>query len=322
MRAVVSACLLGLLFLAASCATVAETPEAEVGAPVALVFRWEPGMQADVVSTRSRTRTGANELANSIRSRYTLRVEAADDELQVRFADLEVEVAGKRAPAAEAIQFIGQMGDLAPDYRVTPHGDFVGLVDMPAFQQRMETLLSGMVPPEARAPLGPMVELLTSEAFLGRRTAEPWNAIVGTWVGAELALGSEYRTQIREPVPIVPGAEVMMNYRFAVTELAPCERGGVERECATLEMLSVADPEDTTRMIESILDRIAAQILDETPVITGLELENRLRVVTEPDGLIPHQVQLTKNLRATVTTGDEQREMVQVDTTEAVYSYR
>ena len=312
---------LAFLLVASGCATVADAPEAEPGTPVALVFGWEPGMQASVVSTRTRQRTGASNLENSMTSLYTLRVDSAGEELRVHFDDLEVEVGGKRAPAAEAIQFIAQMGDLAPDYRVTTHGEFLGLHDMPAFQQRLETLLTGMIPPKTQEALGPMMEMLTSEAFLNTRAAEQWNAIVGTWADAELALGSAYEAQIREPVPVVPGTEVMMNYTFEVKELVSCERGGTRRECAALEMHSIADPEDTAKMIEAIIDRIAGQALTEQPVITSLDMDNTLQVVTEPNGLIPHQYKLIKNLRATVRIGDREREMVQVDTTEAAYSY-
>ena len=252
MRANPRTIMLCLGMLAVGCAG---TDTTQAGGPttggspthVALDFHWEPGLEAAVVSTRSRTRKGTNESHSTMTSRYRLRVDADGDQLRIGFEDLTLEAAENQPATPEAMQFVGQMADLAPDYRVKKTGEFVGLHDFASYQEALNAMLSGMVADGAEEALGPLLEMLTSEAFVNTRASEQWNAIVGAWVGAELEIGEAYEAQIREPIPVIPGEHVLMNYTFEVTGWVTCERGGRTRQCAVLEMRSTADPDDMKR---------------------------------------------------------------------------
>ncbi len=153
-----------------------------------------------------------------------------------------------------------------PDYVVTTTGEFVGVHDLPAFQTKLRAFLLEFFPKDVDSNILPQVQaLFSSEAFLNSRAAEQWNAVVGAWAGAELELGAEYTYSSKEPVPLFPGEQVLMNYSFSAKRLVPCHRSGVDRSCAELEMRSTADPEDTKRMIQSFLSSVVGKTLPQTP---------------------------------------------------------
>lgn len=299
--------------------TPAETPK------VKLSFDWAPGFQASVTSTKTRTRLAGERSSRSATSRYTLRTEPTGDDLRIRFANPTMKLDGdlEPLPAPAQAQIVAQVADLMPDFVVTKSGEFKGIDDLPGFQERLQSFLAETLPKDIDSVLlGQIRTILTSEAFLNSRAAEQWNAVVGAWVGAELDIGEQYVSSSKEPVPIVPGQEVLMNYSFSAKRLLPCKRHGSERGCAELEMRSVADAEDSKRLIESFLASVAGgRSLPATPIFKTLEIENVILLVTEPEGLIPHSCTITRSTRGTVSVDGQEQRVEQVDETLVSFTY-
>ena len=86
-------------------------------------------------------------------------------------------------------------------------------------------------------------------------------------------------------------------------------------------MRSTADPEDTRRVIQSFLSKLADGAMQETPIFKTLEIENTIEVVSEPDGLVPHRYKLTKVVRGTVAAAGAEQRVEQIDSTETHYAY-
>lgn len=322
MRVILSCCFLLLL---ASAGFAAEHAVPEPGSnTVDLVFAWQPGLRTSVTTTKSRTRVTNERTTRSATSRYTLVVGAEGENLRIHFEDPSFEL-GEQAdslPASAREQLVAQVADMAPDYVVSRSGAFIGIHDLPGFQKKLEAFLEKIFPDDLESDMLQKIQgMISSEAFLNARAAEQWNAVVGAWVGAEFELGEAYTHSSREPVPVFPGQQILMNYSFSAVRLVPCQRGGADRRCAELEMRSVADPEDTKRMIQAFLSNVIGDELPVAPVFRTLEIENVIRVVTEPNGLLPHALSITKTLKGTVSAGGQEQDIEQVDETKVSYAY-
>jgi hypothetical protein len=293
---------------------------------VVLRFDWPEGFQAEVVTKRTRTRSGEDGSSRSATSRYTIRAWDDGSELRVGFSDFELEAQdlGALAPAAQT-QLLAQLGDLVPDFVVTRSGEFVGIADFEVFRGRLDLVLDRALPegvePSALPALTEVRRLLTSQEFLESRAAGQWNALVGTWLEGELEVGASYSYEERSPVPIFPDEEILTSYQFSAERLLPCPRSGEDRECVELELRSITDPTDAKRMIESLLQRLTPAEVRAAAHFTEFELENVIRLVTEPDGLIPHRHEETKTLRGTLSVGGQTQHVEQIDVTESSYAY-
>lgn len=289
---------------------------------VALSFGWTAGLRASVTTTRTRTRVTDVTTQRSSTYRYGLQVDADGGELRVRFVDpkLEPGEGPNGLPAAHA-QIFEQAADLIPDLVVSKTGEFKGIRDVPAFQSRVRDFLAKVMPQGMdTAVVTRTLALATSEAFLQSKAAEQWNAIVGSWAGAALEPGELYAYSNKEPIALFPGQEVLMNYTFEVKRLPSCRRGGARRPCVELEMISAADTADIKRMLQFVFEKFST-----TPPPMSLfetfEADNLVRLVTEPEGLIPHRLTITRRIQGTVREAGKLVHVEQVDQTQAEYTY-
>jgi len=313
-----------MLVLGVAIAALPGSPRAQ-GSPdtVSMRFGWEPGLTLRVTTMRSRTRSTTTSETRKSTSHYTLRVEESGEHLRVRLTDPEFETGGPEAGAAPAEQarVMEELAGLMPDFVVTRQGEFVRLHDLSGYQKRLGEFLVEMMPADMDAALATRIQaMLTSEHFLNSRVAEEWNAIVGAWVGGAFEIGTPPEYSQNEALGVFPGEEVKMNYAFAAEEVSLCKRGGVARACAELSMRSVADPEDVKRLIANILAKLAPGEMPTAPPFRTLEVENLLRVTTEPSGLFPHAYSLTKTIRGTLDTPDGLQPFEQIETTQVQYT--
>ncbi len=308
----------------AALAALAELPVAppasaqETSAPefVALRFDWPAGLAADVTTVRTRSRTTDAESTTRLTTSYRLRVEAsADGGRTIGFDDPRVSLGdGEPVPQDPAMQAVAQAGGILPDFTVDAAGTFVGIRDLPGFRERVQALFDRM-PAAIR-------EMLTSEAFLEAQTAEEWNRLVGAWTGAELELEAVYGMESEEPLPMLAGEPVTMTYEIAVLGRVPCRRGGVERSCVELQLSSVADPDDVRALLESVQQRMLGDAAGpDAAAFESFSMRTDSRLITEPDGLIPHEASLTKTVEGTVTAAGQRQSILQVDTTETTFRY-
>ncbi len=308
----------------ASAGPAAEEEQQPAATEVALRFAWPAGLKATVTTTKARTRRAEETTTRISTIQYSMLVEADGENLRIRISDAAAGIEGDLAalPPQARAQLVAQAADLTPDYRVTKGGEFAGLHDLPTVRKKLETLLRGMLPGDAdEGMVAQILSVVTSEAFLNAKAAEQWNALVGTWAGADFELGADYTLSSQEPLPVMPGEQILMHYVFSANRLLPCRRGGTERTCAELEMTSTADPEDAARVTQAMISKLALDSSLPGAAFTTLEIENVLLVVTEPNGLVPHSLTLTRTIRGTVRAEGKEQAIEQVDRTDTHYAY-
>jgi hypothetical protein len=82
-----------------------------------LAFAWPLGLEANVTATRSRTRAGAEQATHSIEAKYRLTLEPVDDDLRLRFSDLEMGSFGPNGPPppSRPTELMAILANLVPD---------------------------------------------------------------------------------------------------------------------------------------------------------------------------------------------------------------
>lgn len=289
---------------------------------VALSFGWKPGLRASVTSTSTRIRVTDERTERSATWHSKLRVDPDPDGVRIGYDDPTFEFLGARADSAVAARVGEQLAGLFPDFVVASDGGFKRIHDVSGFQGRLRALLHGALPPGTdSSALKQTLSVLTGESFLTSKAAEQWNALVGTWAGGKLELGETYTSTTREPIAMFPGEVVQMNYEFIVKRRVSCTRAGATRRCIEVQLRSVADPEDMKRMMQTFFDKLAGGTPVAAATFRQLEIENVILLVTEPNGLIPHHLKITKNVRGVVAAEGRELPIQQADETVTDYVY-
>ncbi|HUP21443.1 MAG TPA: hypothetical protein VNB06_00715 [Thermoanaerobaculia bacterium] len=284
------------------------------------------GLEANVTATRTRIRAGDEHATHSIEANYRLSLEPVDDDLRLRFDDLQMGSFGPHGPPppSRPTELMAILVNIVPDYVVTREGDFVGMHDLTTLQADLERLFSmlgraGGETPEVRLAF----DMLRSEPVLEGNAEDQWDALVGFWVGANLEWEGAEPARIdvdRERSPDgLPGA---VRY-FGVSRRTPCSRSGVVRDCVELEMRRTADSEETRLAANSMMSMIGAMLGGKqswsAAGASSLELENLVQLVTEPESLIPHSYTWSKTVRGTEEGKLELEE--RTDKLEVLFSY-
>jgi hypothetical protein len=273
--------------------------------PVSLQFDWPNGLFAQVEQTKLRQRGDAAPASTT--TRYAFDVSRLDSgELLVAPRRTSIEHSNHHDPHAvpQAQQFEAVARAVLPSYVVSPQGEFVRLHDLPAAQAEARRLLALWATPGPDG--GKLAEQVSQEHFLTGLTRDSWQSLVGYWRGGRLDLGAEYQDSSHEPTPLLPGETVKMSVRFQVKREVPCERQGLPRRCVEIEVHSTPDRDDISRIIQAFLARTMPATLGEMQM--SMDMTQTMRLVTEPDSLIPHHYEIAKDMR--VGVGPKGREPV------------
>ena len=282
-------------------------------------FGWTAGHTARVTSQSLRIRGPEPEVRTEGGFRYLQSVSEEGDYLRVRASEPQLLAQGRQAGLPARIQ--GAASGMMPDFLVSRSGELIGLYDLPGVQARNRDILTALLGDEtAGQNPEPLIEQLLSEAHLTSRVVEVWNAVVGSWAGAELDIGWEYAMDAREPIPVLQGAEVLMNYVVSANGRVPCREGETTMNCVELEMRSAPDPADFAILLERFMSQ-SADLPPDAFSIKGIELENSLILITEPDTLVPHAYRTQRFLSVTGMENGAEKTSTQFDQTLVQYSY-
>ena len=322
-RSIVIGLLLGVAGLGPVGAQEYAVPEAEI---VATSFGWEAGTAFEATSTKTRVRRGPGvaPVESSVSSTYGITVEEAGESLRVKWVNPSVDtvnVPPEMTPSARE-QLVERVSALMPDFLVSRDGAYGGLVDFERHRSEMRQLFLDVFPDETEAQAMPAIDrMILTEAFFDTRLAQEWNAIVGTWIDGEFEIGAEYEMSQEEPIPLVPGEKVLMNYVFSAARTLSCERGGVTRKCVELTMRSSADPGDMKRLTARLFEQLDAAAPEELSQLQGFDNRTTLRVVTEADGLFPHEFDLERTVGGTTLVDGARQEFSQIDSRAVRYTH-
>jgi hypothetical protein len=291
-----------VVFLSGCAATQPPTPPS--GNAQELLFGWEPELRAEVALTKTITRLDDPALTRSARASVWMRAEP--------YGELVLIHVEADRPAL--------VGTPLSDFVVTPGGEFVGIADVQGLHARVDALIEDTTPdPDLEFELR---ELLVSEALLESRLEELWNAVVGTWAGLRLEPGERLEDlEVELPAAVLPDHSYGVRFDLRSLRTSRCMRGGSDRTCVDLELRLEPDEADARRLIGVVLRRAApAGVRPESvPVPDRVEVATVLRLRTEPQGLVPHEMTMTKRVR--LTFAQAERPIEQIETLGAVYRY-
>jgi len=301
----------------------AQEDEEPPGIP--LTFDWPPGFEVAVTSTKTSIRRTHERSTRSATTRYTIRVEPEGEDLRVRFGDVSLDLGEEFQAVPESIRetTAAELSELIPDFIVSGRGDFLRVRDLAGHRSRLRAFFEQKLPDDVdRSAMAGFLDVITSEASIESIAAEEWNGVVGAWADAEFVLGETYTSSREEPVLLIPGQKLLMQYSFSALRLMRCSRGGLERLCVELEMRATSDPRATRNMLDSYLAQLGSGEEQASPAFHSLQIEQVIRIVTEPRGLIPHGYRSIKTVRGTFLVEGRELAVEQIEEVGRSYSHR
>lgn len=280
---------------------------------VSLRFNWPVGMTAIVEQEFTRVnQTSTRNDSITVTSSYRLRVlkhprgrlVVADSFRMGTVAGVPVE--GAAAGNSDAQQMLSLVGNLQPSFVVSPEGEFLEVAQIDNLKSSLDSMIrmltkdvSGGAPPELRA----FLDRATSPEMLNAGAAEQWNAVAGTWVGADWELGESYVTSIEEPIPMFPGFNMPMEYEFSASERIPCTKKSGGKTCVRLEMYSAPDTAQLRKVVGEVMKQLAPELKDAASVLQNMRMLSEIELIAEPGTLRPHSI--TRIKRVIVNTAEK-----------------
>jgi hypothetical protein len=324
--AMIGAALFALpLVMASPCEAQEDGETAEL---VLIRFDWPEGLTAEVEATRSRFRRAPRDSSSfDVGFSHRLKVAPHQDGFLIETADFRIsnQRGGSVISGFDPLPaFQAQLGSVSPDYIVSRDGQFLRLVELDALVKRTRSLFEPMLDSIRvfREEAAAFLESMLSEAFLQSRAAEEWNALVGTWVGAEFELGEQYGYETEEASPLIPNTTIPFYHEFTLIDYSPCFEGAPPRSCVILKMLSYPDAREVRSLLDLILQRMAGKESAGQVLFEELEIENTVRLLTEPETLIPHRIEIQQVMSGTVReAGNPPGAFLQIDRRAYHYNY-
>ena len=284
-------------------------------------FGWKPGFKVRVDHKALSEERGKSKQSAV---KYVLSLDEAGENFAVKFVNPTIG-GPKLAPNAGVQAFQEQISAAAfPELRVTKAGEYLGLADPAAQATRVLTLLQKIaaerVPGPGRIGVNNALVMFASPDYLAMKAEELWNPIVGFWSEAHLSVGERREFESHVPIPTLPGVVVKQKGYITLVETHTCLRNGAERTCAGIQLHSETDSDDAARVLNEVMER-ASRSRTALPKIDRFTSISELVVVTEPDGLFPHEYSLRREVQLTMTTNGKPDEGRRVETHEVRYTY-
>ncbi|MGQ0713821.1 MAG: hypothetical protein ACT4PJ_08815 [Gemmatimonadaceae bacterium] len=291
-----------------------------------LTFAWPTPTRARVETQRYRERhTGDKHDTTAIRMSYRMTADREGTDYVIRFDDFQLPDAnpGATGVTATATALIERLGALVPSYRVSGEGEFTRLEAVEAIRAFMDSMFAPLLAKDGPPPpqLKQLLATMTSDEVLSSSAAQEWNALVGTWVGAELEVGEAYVTSGEEPVPIFQGANIHFDYEFSALRRMSCDSvtAPAARDCVELQMVSKPD----SAAMRQFLQRFMSSIVPDAAGVgfTNFDVENVVTLVARPESLLPVFLVVSKEVTGTMRAEGKEEQLYQLDVRTAKYTY-
>ena len=298
---------------------------------VSLRFAWPVGMTASVEGEWTRMQsTPVRSDSFTVRSRWRMMVSPHPKGRLVQYdqftiTSLPPAASNRSAAGLDPHQLLARLGSIQPSYVVTAEGDFVSVEGVEATKRALDSALAPLMREIAGAPpaIKALMENATSTQVLTAAAAQDWNAVAGTWVGADWEVGSVYETSTEEPVPMFPGLKMPMQYQFRAAERVPCTERETARRCVRLEMQSEPDSVAMRKFINDLMTKVAPNQANALAVFRSMRVANELTVIADPRDLRPYYFELVKAVEAESAGGPNEPagRTRQIDIRTARYTY-
>jgi hypothetical protein len=265
----------------------------------------------------------------TVRSRWRMAVSAHSKGRLIQYDQFTITSLPPAAPnqsaAVDPHQLLARLGSIQPSYVVSAEGEFVSVEGVEATKRALDSLFAPVMREIAGAPpaIKQLMENATSMQVLTAAAAQDWNAVAGTWVGADWEVGAIYEASTEEPVPMFPGLKMPMQYQFRAAERVPCTERETARRCVRLEMNSEPDSVAMRKFINDLMTTIAPKDVNVLAMFRSMRVANELTVIADPRDLRPYFFELVKAVEAETAGGPNEPpgRTVQIDIRTARYKY-
>ncbi len=302
----------------------AALPAAVAAETVTLRFDWPAGLQAEVEFSEVRERvTGERRDRSETSGRYALVTRRVADGLLVRVGDLRTDTTSVEGERVQAV--VDRLSNALPDYVVDDSGSLVRVIGTEQLLATLRATVDEAVseqPEELREQIGRALRAALNAQHLEASLRSHWSRDVGAWAGLTVEPGRRYEGDAQVPVPMLSGQAVTALVRYRMAGRIACPPPASERACVVLEMRTFVAGEQAASVIERLAASLSARS-GRAIEVRSLELDNRVRLTTEPDTLLPHAVEFERRTAIEIATdGRPAREMSQSETRRMAYLYR
>lgn len=293
----------GLLWLGLSMASYAQATE-----NFRLRFAWPDGLVASVQTLRTHTRqvNDSEPTIYSMSFRHTMQAQRTGKQHLISFSNFRLDEQEVSHPFPVAAQALAKAS--LPDLWISNEGAFIAVNDAPGFSAALQTVATSLETDELRNRLKAALDDVLTEPRLTNVAATDWNWLVGTWADAGTQeifdLERAYYATIRATLNS-PDRRVELDAALRLRRVLPCEREGRPRKC--VEMFALVRP-DSAALAKADANVLRHEVL--------------LKLVTEPDTLIPHQYTIRKTSVISQGAADKAQTMRISDEVAHSFSYR
>ena len=292
-----------------ACAPMARAPEGFANADSARPrFGWSDGLVLDVVASRERVRVdGEHRSVWSEGATYALSVSRRRAGLVVASSELALRDRDAAPSLLDALAF-----GVHPPFAVDLGGHYLGVLDEALVMREIRALADSM----SAAPLDP-------RAVVGA-TRDDWEALVGAWNDAELAVGAAKAQRGRSRVPgLQRSTETIAerSYRGRV----PCSDRDSDARCVALGRVERLANEARGDVLSLLDEAMSADFAREglSGRVVDFSLEYAHELVVEPETLLPRRFVTRRTSGLVIETDDGKRsDVVQIDRLERQFTPR
>ena len=314
--------------LACICTALLALPPALVADErVTLAFAWPAGLHAKVHYSAKKTNLSDTYVRRQgLRGSYTLQTRPSPDGLGVHFDHVEVHPERITGGATEVRlkHFMAELANAMPSYLVNDAGAYLRLVGMERFQRNIRLAIEHFlsdVPGAERNNILRVADFLSSDRQLEANMAANWNQVVGVWAGVTLEQGRLYQAPRTDVVPALANVEVPVAAEFVYRGKVPCRPEETRRVCVQLDMQSSIDAERLRSALKALVRQLQ-QRHSAAVQLDRLEMNSTVRLVTEPETLLPHRLESSKTTLVKGWLGAQPLAATQIEETEVRYEYR
>lgn len=274
---------------------------------VALRFAWPEGFTARVVGAESRV-LSSDDREDATRSElsYRVRIEPSGDGARIRYE--EFALPGADSGALVPLRGVPGLENLAdalrPSFVVGPNGRFLGTPDLDDTVAAVNRELDALHAGSGGLPSGaPALPTRFSAELFRRHAPVEWWPMVEMWAGREIHLGGRYTLDLTTRMPLLDGATLRMDGDLAVSGRRSCGDGGPPR-CIELVLETRPDPLELIPLLGETGSRKEGAAGSAPVTVTKLDLRETVRLLTEPETLVPRRLETRQRALVTVRLPD------------------
>ena len=257
-------------------------------------YGWPGGLNATVEMNKVRVRSNGDTVRSGIT--YRMRTKPHAEGLLVSYDSFSVPNLENTGMSPVQVQEL--FGALLPNFIVSREGGLVRVVGIEAMKEIMDTMMAPAVGRVQDNPeLQKMIATTTSEEALTNVIAQDWNAMVATWVDAEMRKGEVLESEAEEPIPIMPDYLMPMLYEFELIDFVPCTEVETVKRCVQVEVRSQPDADAIKAWVEQLIAMGGEESKDSH--LESMNVQNQIVVVTDPRRLLPYHVSMAKTVSGT-----------------------